>query len=52
MPKDISHEQRAHFGGVHNEYFGFLFEEATPMPLMPCQGNCDLCVSGLTVLSG
>ncbi|MEO1957384.1 MAG: hypothetical protein ABGX03_05610 [Methylophilaceae bacterium] len=39
MPNEISHEQRVHFGGVHNEYFGFLFEEATPMPLMPCRGK-------------
>lgn len=42
MPKDISREQRAHFGGVHDEYFGFLFEQAAPLPLMSCPGKLGI----------
>ena len=42
MPKDISREQRAHFGGVHDEYFGFLFEDATPLPFMACRGKLGI----------
>lgn len=39
LPAGISREQRAHFGGVHQEYYGFLFAQATPLPLMPCAGK-------------
>lgn len=42
MPKDISREQRAHFGDVHDEYFGFLFEDATPLPFMACRGKLGI----------
>ncbi len=42
IPQGISREQRAHFGGVHAEYYGFLFEDATPLPLMPCPGKLGL----------
>lgn len=42
MPANIGREQRVHFGGVHDEYFGFLFEQATPLPLMPCRGKLGI----------
>lgn len=42
LPKGIGREQRAHFGGVHQEYFGFLFEEARPLPLIPCRGKLGI----------
>src|SRR5450830_856781 len=42
LPEGISREQRAHFGGVHQEYFGFLFEQATPLALMPCRGKLGI----------
>jgi hypothetical protein len=42
IPAGIHPEQRAHFGGVHDEYYGFLFEEATPLPLMPCRGKLGI----------
>ena len=42
LPDGISRMQRAHFGGVHQEYFGFLFEQATPLALMPCPGKLGI----------
>jgi mannitol-specific phosphotransferase system IIBC component len=42
VPKGISREQRVHFGGVHEEYFGFLFEQARPLPLLPCRGKLGI----------
>lgn len=42
LPAGISREQRAHFGGVHREYYGFLFEQARPLPLMPCAGKLGI----------
>lgn len=42
LPKDISREQRSHFGGVHQEYYGFLFTQARPLPLMPCAGKLGI----------
>jgi len=42
LPAGISREQRAHFGGVHQEYYGFLFAQATPLPLMPCAGKLGI----------
>ncbi|MGZ8984611.1 MAG: hypothetical protein ACXW11_11795 [Methylotenera sp.] len=42
LPAGISRQQRAHFGGVHQEYFGFLFEQATPLALMPCRGKLKI----------
>jgi hypothetical protein len=42
LPAAISREQRAHFGGVHQEYFGFLFEQATPLAFMPCRGKLGM----------
>lgn len=42
IPKDISHEQRSHFNNVHNEYFGFLFEDAKPLTFMACPGKLGI----------
>lgn len=42
LPAGISREQRAHFGGVNQEYYGFLFEQATPLTFMPCPGKLGL----------
>ena len=42
LPAGLSRQQRAHFGGVHQEYFGFLFEQATPLVLMPCPGKLGI----------
>jgi len=42
LPAGIGREQRAHFGGVHQEYYGFLFAQATPLPLMPCAGKLGI----------
>jgi hypothetical protein len=50
LPAGISREQRAHFGGVHQEYYGFLFEQATPLPLMPCAGKLGIFELGIDKL--
>jgi hypothetical protein len=42
LPAGISREQRAHFGGVHQEYYGFLFAQARPLPLMQCAGKLGI----------
>ncbi|MDI1309496.1 MAG: hypothetical protein PSV17_08705 [Methylotenera sp.] len=42
IPKSISHQQRNHFGGIHQEYFGFLFEQARPLALLPCRGKLGI----------
>lgn len=42
LPEGVSRQQRAHFGGVHQEYFGFLFEQATPLAFIPCPGKLGI----------
>lgn len=42
LPKGVNREQRVHFGGVHAEYYGFLFEQARPLSLMPCSGKLGI----------
>jgi len=42
LPEGVSREQRTHFGGVNQNYFGFLFEQATPLTLMPCRGKLGI----------
>lgn len=42
LPAGISRQQRAHFGGVHQDYYGFLFEQATPLAFMPCAGKLGI----------
>jgi len=50
LPAGISREQRAHFGGVNQKCYGFLFEQATPMELMPCPGKLGLFELDMTAL--
>ena len=42
LPAGISREQRAQFSGVHHNYYGFLFEQATPLPFTPCAGKLGI----------
>ena len=42
IPAGISRQQRAHFGGLNQAYFGFLFEQARTLPLMPCPGKLGI----------
>lgn len=42
LPEGMTHQQRAHFGGVHQAYFGFLFKQAIPLALMPCPGKLGI----------
>jgi hypothetical protein len=42
LPANMSREQRSHFGGVPHNGFGFLFEQATPLLLMPCRGKLGM----------
>jgi len=42
LPIGMSHEQRASFSGIHQEHFGFLFEQAEPLALMPCRGKLGI----------
>lgn len=42
LPAGMSREQRVHFGNVHQAYFGFLFEQARQLPLMPCPGKLGI----------
>lgn len=39
LPMHISETQRKHFANVHDDYYGFLFEQASPLPFMPCRGK-------------
>lgn len=52
LPAGISREQRAHFGGIHQQYFGFLFEQATPFPFMTCAGKLGIFEIDVTALLG
>lgn len=42
LPADIRGEKLAHFNGVNQAHFGFLFEQATPMTFMPCRGKLGI----------
>ena len=42
LPANMSREQRSHFGGVNAEYYGFLFAQARPLPLIPCAGKLGI----------
>jgi len=42
LPEGLSQEQRAHYGGVHQNSFGFLFEQAMPLALRPCRGKLGM----------
>ncbi len=42
IPPTLTREQRAHFSGVPRDGFGFLFEHAKPLTLMPCPGKLGI----------
>lgn len=42
LPAQLKAEQRAQFAGVHRGYYGFLFEDARPLPFMRCAGKLGL----------
>lgn len=42
IPPSFSIEQRSHFSGVPRDGFGFLFENAQPLELMPCPGKLGI----------
>ena len=42
IPPTLSEEQRLHFSGVPRDGFGFLFENAKPIDLMPCAGKLGI----------
>lgn len=42
LPEHIRGEQRAQFSGVPRGHYGFLFADATPLPLMRCAGKLGL----------
>jgi hypothetical protein len=42
IPPTLTREQRAHFSGVPRDGFGFLFEHAKPLALMPCPGKLGI----------
>jgi len=42
LPNTISPQQRLYFNGVHEKYFGFLFEQARPLALLPCRGKIGI----------
>ena len=42
IPPTLTREQRAHFSGVPRDGFGFLFENAKPLELMPCPGKLGI----------
>jgi len=42
IPPNLTREQRAHFSGVPRDGFGFLFEHAKPLTLMPCSGKLGI----------
>ncbi len=41
-PSTLTREQRTHFSGVPRDGFGFLFENAKPLPLLPCPGKLGI----------
>jgi hypothetical protein len=42
LPVNIKSHQKAHFAGLNKDYFGFLFERAKPLPLIPCRGKLGI----------
>lgn len=42
IPSTLTREQRSHFNGVPRDGFGFLFENAKPLELMPCPGKLGI----------
>lgn len=42
VPANVSPIQRAHFGGVHQDCYGFLMGNARPLPFIPCSGKLGI----------
>ncbi len=42
IPPTLTREQRSHFSGVPPDGFGFLFEHAKPLEVMPCPGKLGI----------
>jgi hypothetical protein len=42
IPPTLTREQRSHFSGVPRDGFGFLFENAQPLELLPCPGKLGI----------
>lgn len=42
IPPTLTREQQADFSGVPRNHFGFLFEDAKPLTLMPCPGKLGI----------
>lgn len=42
LPADLHPTQRAHFKNVHGDSYGLLFDQAQPLPLMPCRGQLKI----------
>jgi hypothetical protein len=42
LPATMNREYRAHFSNVPSGYYGFLFADATPLPLMPSPGKLGI----------
>ena len=42
IPPTLTREQRSHFNGVPRDGFGFLFENAKPLELMPWPGKLGI----------
>lgn len=42
LPAGLKKDQIAHFRNVHPGSYGFLFEQAMPLPLLPCAGKLGI----------
>lgn len=50
IPQTLKKEQRAHFANVPSDGFGFLFDDARPLALMPCPGKLGIFEIDMDVL--
>lgn len=42
LPTGLNQEQRASFDALPPNLYGFLFDQAQPMPLLPCRGKLKI----------
>jgi len=42
LPSNVNQEQRARFDALPPNLYGFLFDQAQPLPLMPCRGKLKI----------
>jgi len=50
IPQTLTIEQRTHFAKLPSDCFGFLFEAARPLALMPCPGKLGIFEIDMDVL--